>query len=322
MTPPRPALITPEGLPPNTVSMLVPFWRDRSIITPRLLLVHTNGANGIATNQSSYNWATNKPGTNTLPHYQVQRDGRAAKYIPSNRKGLDNATVTASSADWPKLTQAQRSEILAHGQVRDWSLGIETSDDGYGTGRLGDLSGFTDPQVETLAGIIAYESILWGFPLEYPATWWGTGAACHTEPFEYPFWTLFRGKTCPGSLKKQQMRQLVLPRARQILADWSPPHPIEPPTNLPSTADTGDEAMLGIYKGPTGDALFELFPNGDKIWIVPPPDGMWAGAEALCRLNGKSAEVQVIDNISVWSALGVIKGPVPPGYDVYGNLVG
>jgi N-acetylmuramoyl-L-alanine amidase len=212
---------TPEGLPPNTVSMLVPFWKNRAVQTPRLQLVHTNGASGVATNQSSYNWATAKPESNTLPHYQVQLDGRAAKYIPTDRRGLDNATVTPGSAAWSTLTQAQRDDINRYGQVRNWSIGIETSDLGYGVGKPGDLSGFTDAQIETIAGILAYDSIVWDIPLGYPETWHSPGTACHTEPFEYPFWTLFRGKSCPGSKKKELMRTRVIPRANEIKAAWT-----------------------------------------------------------------------------------------------------
>ena len=118
------------------------------------------------------------------------------------------------------LTAAQQAEILAHGQVRNWSIGIETSDLGYAPGKPGDESGFTEEQIETLAGILAYDSILWDIPLAYPETWFGTGTACHTEPFEYPFWTLFQGKSCPGGKKKLLMKSRVLPRAVEIKAAW------------------------------------------------------------------------------------------------------
>lgn len=312
--PSKPATFTPEGLPPNTVSMLVPFWQNRAIQTPRLTLVHTNGASGIATNQSSYNWATAKPESNTLPHYQVQLDGRAAKYIPTNRRGLDNATVTAGSAAWSLLTQAQRNDINAHGQVRNWSIGIETSDLGYGAGKMGDLSGFTEPQIETLAGILAYDSILWNIPLAYPDTWWGTGTACHTEPFEYPYWTLYRGKTCPGSLKKILMRTRVLPRANEIRAAWmggpvipTPPDPDE------------EEVFMHEYWGyEPQDLICAVYPNlGYKVAIADPGTLAKHKAQTLGHNPGADVVDHVTANVDDWRAFGPLLSPVA-GYDEYG----
>jgi hypothetical protein len=104
---------------------------------------------------------------------------------------------------------------LQYGNVRDFSLSIETAD----TGSIADpaISAFNDWQVEAVATIIAYESHLNGFPVEFLGRWFGTGVGSHTEPDEYPFTTLFPGKFCPGSKKKAQVKAEILPEARHIL---------------------------------------------------------------------------------------------------------
>lgn len=320
---PKPDSFTPEGLPPNTVDMRATFWQKRALMVPVVQKVHTNAASGIATNQSSKNWLEADPQVNTCPHYQVQRDGRAAKFLPTNRRGLGNATVVPGTAAFNRLSAADRASILAHGQIRNWSTCMETSDLGYGPGKPGDASGFSDEQIPTVAGILAYDSILWGIPLApNQVGYWMSATDGHTWVHDYPFTTLFPGKTCPGWKKVEQMQTTVLPLAIQIRAEWMgttvPTDPgIPPDINL-----EGDEDMyLGIYRGPDNSAnpaIYELWNNGRKVWISDP--GMWAGAENLCRLAGKPVEAQILDT-NTWSAFGIVDGPVPAGYDVYGNRV-
>ncbi len=209
--PTRPTEFHPEKAPPGVELSYVTFWRDRPLMPakPRLQLVHTNGASREGSIESSKNWAHAKPNSNTCPHYQVDRtrDGRAraAKLLPTNRRGIGNATVTEHEG--------------SHGDVSWWSIVIETADTGY----LADpnISAFDAGQAEMVAQILAYESILHGIPLSYPSAWHSAGTACHTEPFTYPYWTLFNGKICPGSKKKAQMRDLILPRAVVIAAEWT-----------------------------------------------------------------------------------------------------
>lgn len=188
------------------------WWKTRTIIRPKLQLVHTNAARREGSIEAAINWGNAASYSNTHPHYQVDRN-RAAKLVPTDRKGIGNKTTVEARGD--------------HGDVADWSIVIETADEGYPT--PGEAGGFIGNQVEMIAQILAYESILHGIPLRYPTQWWEAGTACHTEPFGYPYWTNANGKVCPGRTKKQQMRQVVLPRAIEIAAAWSgPPEPEEP----------------------------------------------------------------------------------------------
>jgi hypothetical protein len=210
-------LFAPDVPPPGVELKLISFWRDRPKIDPRLQLVHTNAASQEGDIDSAYRWA-NQPGSgHTIPHIQFDRDGRAAMFLPSDRKGIANY------------------------RAADFSLGFETADTGY----LADpgISALTLVQAEKVAVACAYYSMLHGIPLLYPDTWDGTGTACHTEPFGYPWWTNAKGKICPGAKKKQQVRELVLPRAREIVAAWTAPIPS--PSPIPPTDPLSGVASMG-----------------------------------------------------------------------------
>jgi len=201
--PPKPSRFHPHEAPPGVAVNLTafknfdypgqPWYQTRQSINPRLQLIHTNGAGGEGGLQSQINWANAARG-NTHPHYCVNAP-QPTKFVPSNRMGIGNYRVS------------------------DWSIVIETADAGYPT--PGQAGGFLHDHAEIVSRIIAYESILWNIPLEYPSNWQGAGTACHTEPFGYPYWTNSLGKVCPGFTKKRQVREEILPRARQIKAAWT-----------------------------------------------------------------------------------------------------
>lgn len=215
MIPSRPSVFAPNRAPGfvelrfdafRTVDGDV-WWEYRPVIRPRLQLVHTNGARGEGSIESAINWGNANPGSNTHPHYQVDRH-RAAKFVPTNRKAIGNKTI----ADYRGT----------HGDVADWSLVIETSDEGWPT--PGEAGGFIGDQPEMIAQILAFEAITHpDIVLAPPAAWWGAGTAAHTDPFGWPYWTNAKGKTCPGAEKKRQLRELILPRAREIYTAWTIP---------------------------------------------------------------------------------------------------
>jgi len=203
---PRPDTFTVDGVPPGCKVRLIPMWASRPKIVPRLILVHTNAASVETDNDHSYRWALGDG--HTKPHYHVERSGQGVKFLPTDRKGVCNYKADA------------------------FGLSIETSDLGWPN--PGGACGFTPAQAETIARIVAYESIVHGFELDEPTAWDGHGCAAHTDPFDYPYWTMYRGKACPGPAKKAELRGQVFPRARKIKAEW-----LAPPA--------GDDLMTSIY---------------------------------------------------------------------------
>ena len=215
--PPKPAVFSPEGSVSGVEIKSVKFLADRPNlkVAPRLLLVHTNAAGREGDVESAWNWSHSKPNENTLPHYQVDRTHngvtRAREMLPTNRRSIANATV--------------KEFREGHGDVSWFSISIETADLGFpmeanGFKAPGGTIGFDPQQGELVAQIIAYESIVHGFPIATPKEWFGSGVACHTEPFGFPHWTIKKGKECPGAQKKIDMREWIIPRANEIKNAW------------------------------------------------------------------------------------------------------
>lgn len=217
--PPRPPVFSAELAPVGVEVKFLSYWQDRPLMPkgPRLQLAHTNGASVESSIEGQVRWAEANPGVNTAPHYVLDRAGRARKCLPSDRRGIANATVTSTSS-LAALPAAEAASIREHGNVRDWSLAYETTDLGWPT--PGGAAGYTPEQGETLATIFAYEAITHGIPLAIPERWYSAGTASHTDPYGYPYWTIAKGKACPGAQKKADLREWVLPRAREIVAAW------------------------------------------------------------------------------------------------------
>ena len=216
----KPQEFTAHGAPPFVESKLSayksfdgsgrPWYETRQVIEPRIGLIHTNGAENEGTIESAINWG-NRSASNTHPHYQVDRF-RAAKLVPTDRRAIGNATVDSYQG--------------THGDISFFSLVIETADEGWPTPNRPDAPGgtvgFIGDQVEMIAQIMAYESIVHPkLVLATPTVWYGQGWGTHTDPFGYPYTTIVKGKPCPGLQKKIEFIQQVLPLARVIRAEWT-----------------------------------------------------------------------------------------------------
>ena len=246
--PPKPAVFSPEGSVPGVEIKSVNFLADRPAlkVKPRLLLVHTNAASQEGDVESAWNWSHAAPNENTLPHYQVDRTHngvtRARKMLPTNRRSIANATVKESRGK--------------HGDVSWFSISIETADLGFpmeanGFKAPGGTVGFDPQQGELIAQIIAYESIVHGFPIATPKEWFGSGVACHTEPFGFPHWTIKKGKECPGTQKKIDVREWIIPRANEIKQAWLGTKDAPAPT-LPKSKPTSTYTVVA------GDGWFAI----------------------------------------------------------------
>lgn len=273
---PKPERFHPEDAPPGFETKFVSFWRERPKITPRLQLVHTNGASRQGSIEAAYKWA-NQPGSgHTIPHFQIDRDGRGCLMLPLDRKGIANY------------------------KAADFSIGIETADTGY----LDDpaISAFTPAQAHSVALALAWAAWGYNIPLEYPTAWDGPGTACHTEPFAYPYWTNAPGKICPGLKKKAQMRDLILPHARQILAEWNTPEPPPPPPPDPPPTTTQEDLMLPAIAKTTDGANLAQFTFRGPIYTVGDSDAHdVTQAEVFGRGGGKAYNI-VDRNIVSWTS--------------------
>lgn len=240
--PPRPAAFTPDGTPPGITWNPLPVDRPPLDEPARLIIVHTNAAQFRSTLATQRRLGLSDPDA-TKPTYEIgldEHDG-AEKWLRSDQRSIANGTVVPGMDAWDELTAQQRSEILEHGRSATFSLSIETIDLGWQAG----LGGFSDYQGEHVARALAYESLVPpGFPLEVVTDWFGAGVGTHTWPFEFPFWTIHRGKTCPGTQKKADFREWVLPRAREIRAAWTAPPPLDEEDDMANS----DEILAAVER--------------------------------------------------------------------------
>jgi hypothetical protein len=264
--PPRPASFTPDGVPPGVerrVDVFGAWAAGRTIIKPRLTIVHTNGASVEATVASSINYGNAAP-SNTKPHYHV--GDRPAKVLPTNRRAIANATGDD--------LQAATGEV----DCALWSIAIETADMGSRAATAAGIAwpadcgpflarpGTQPDDDEIVARILAYESIVWSIPLKVPAVWNDTGVVAHAVPFPFPHYTIQRGKTCPGRTKARQLFDEILARAQTIRAAWLGAATLPPPTVTPPTTEV---ANVFTYT-PAGYANAFLIGAGPAIHLDGP----------------------------------------------------
>lgn len=310
-TPVKPAEFTAAGVPAGFEVKLVPFADERPGMVARAVHFHTNGASVPVSVQSQWNYAVARPHQNTLPTYALglSSGGRtpAAKFLQSNRRAIGSTTVSKTTTVngklvWPTLTLEQQQEILAHPNVREQTIVVETADTGY----LADprVSPFDPGQIEACATLLAYESIVHGIPLVIQTAWWGPGVASHTDPFGFPYTSIHRGKICPGDRKKEQVRNVILPRAREIVAAWkgSPaPEPVPPPPGpLPQLRGVLDMVLMAHE---SGKATFWFSPDGGVTrYVVRDMDH----ALSLVAIGAIDAKTRTVLTAANWGNASVL----------------
>lgn len=267
--PPLPPRFGPDAVPVGVEVRFVPFVETRPLIKPNAVHGHTNGASRELDVDDSYNYAVARPGTNTLPHYQVdmthEGKARACKFLPTDRRGIGSTTVGKSTRYpdgrliWPTLTLNEQQEIEKYGNVRDRTIVIETADTGY----LRDptVSAYDPGQLEMLATIIAFECVVWDIPILFQPDWMFGGIGSHTDPKGFPFTTIHRGKICPGDKKKTQMRTVIIDRVEEIVKAWTGvPAPLPPPI----INEEDDVAKLARNK----NNIYELRVGNGSLGVV------------------------------------------------------
>lgn len=267
-----PAVGAWTSAPPGIPYLPLSFVADRPMIKAVGTLFHTNGALGPGSIQSAINWAESKPGTNTAPHYQVQRDGTAAKLLPSNRKGIGNFTL-----DW--------SFLIVENQDLGWPV-------------PGPIP-WTAAQLETNARILAWEHLISGgaLPLTFvdPNVKPYRGYGSHTDPLGYPISTKYDGKPCPGDAVKYQVRNYLGQRARALVAEWTgqtPTPPAPPPVPVPPEETDMQTFLRGDGKNdnPNKD-VFPYPTNSGAVWELMPSGVLRhvTGAEDMLRREVEKA---------------------------------
>lgn len=218
-----------ESLPggPVVIISLLPEAWVQNPITPISSIDHTNAGKHRSSWSALFSYLRRED-IKTECHVQVTMAGEVAQFMPLTRR----ADCNAQANSW-----SQAGRVVG-------ALSHETEDNGSAT--LAQTP-WTPAQFEALAQLHAAECVRFGIPTERCAAWDAPGIGYHSQ---FPQWSIYQGKTCPGAARIAQMGPL-LDRVRALLVDAPPPS--LPPPIPPLTP--GVEPMF-IVRVPGTDPVY------------------------------------------------------------------
>jgi hypothetical protein len=168
----------------------------------------------------------------------------------------------------------------------------ETQDNGSATLAA---TPWSPAQVEQLAGIAAFAHLRDGVPLRPPPRWDAGGIGYHSQ---FPEWSSFTGKTCPGAARIGQMPE-IRARAVEIVA-WRPNQHQEEP----------------VYLVKDSRAPF-------AVWLSNGVHKSWVNDGHVANLLEDRPDIDIVSTSDdvVIASYGPILGPTPSGFDPYGRKV-
>ena len=96
-------------------------------------------------------------------------------------------------------------------KANPFAISYETQDNGY---PANEKEPWTPAQAEALANVVAAVGHKYGIPYTSPANYLDAGVGYHSQ---FPEWSVYKGKTCPGAARIRQM-DWVRRRAAEVCA--------------------------------------------------------------------------------------------------------
>lgn len=178
---------------PVAIFKPLPEAKTQTKITPRLIILHTNGG-GSSTNGAQL-WAYMNQTTVTLEcHFQIDLDGTVWQFMPVDVRADCNAAANP------------------------FAVSIETQDKGSAT--LNDTP-WADPQVQSIVEVIAWLRDDYGILMARCLDWNGAGIGAHRD---FPQWSN-SAHSCPGNARFAQVPDII-EQAKNYNAT-------NPPTDIP-----------------------------------------------------------------------------------------
>ena len=153
---------------------LLPEAQTQKIITPRTVILHSQAGPTFTPWQNliAYMRRTDIVGE---AHCLVNMDGTIVQAMPFNRKADCNY------------------------RANDFAISFETQDLGCPTLAT---TPWSIPQLNIMTNALAAIGHHYGIPYTSPTTWYDEGIGYHSQ---YPEWSSYTGKTCPGAARIRQM---------------------------------------------------------------------------------------------------------------------
>lgn len=236
---------------PGAQFVPLPEAATQARITPRLVIVHTNG--GPTTSTPGQLWTyLSRLDVGVESHFDVALDGTVLQLMPAHVRA--DANYRANAFQVP-------GDPTMYG-----ALSIETQDHGYKNVPT-DADPWSTAQVESIAQILAWANQELGIPLQRPQAWNGTGVDIHRS---FPEWSA-ASHSCPGAARAAQWPGIVQ-RAQEI---------VRPPVHVLVT-DSEEEMIRFVRKAGTGD-VWEVVHDNGYTWAfhIGGPDDPGAHNEVL-----------------------------------------
>lgn len=203
-------LIGPRAI----ISPVEPEASTQPIIRPRNAILHTNAGPAKTGWESLVTYWRRKDITGEA-HFQVDMAGNIVQAIPVHRRADCNAKANRFTLP---------GKITAMGAVS-----FETQDEGYAALAT---TPWTVPQWEAIVGALTALVVQYGVACTAPTSWSDTGIGYHSQ---FPEWSIYKGKTCPGAARIRQMDSIRHEVALRVGAYLDPAPPAAPAGNGPET---------------------------------------------------------------------------------------
>lgn len=170
---------------PNVHTRLIPEAHTQPWITPRNIIDHSNAGSTPSRWESLFKWVSRND-VNGEPHLQIDMDGQIAQFVPFHVRADCNAKANA----W--WWQGERFGAISH----------ETADMGAATLAT---TPWPAPQFDAMVAAHTAECVVYRIRCTATTKWDDSGIGYHSQ---FPEWSIYKGKTCPGAARIRQMDEL------------------------------------------------------------------------------------------------------------------
>jgi hypothetical protein len=175
---------------PNVIVQLIPEAATQEKINPWSIILHSNAGPHKTRWQDLWSYVFRKD-IGIEPHFiGPDSEGVIVQTIPLNVRADCNAKANAWSIKFGAST------------VRVGAVSFETQDNGAAALAT---TPYNPAQFNALVGAVAAIGHKYGNPYQSPATWDDRGVGYHCQ---YPEWSIYVGKTCPGAARIYQLDEL------------------------------------------------------------------------------------------------------------------
>lgn len=175
------------------VALIQPEASTQPLITPRSIILHSQSGPRYTPWEALIAYMRRADIVGEA-HFLVNMDGTIVQAMPLNRRADCNY------------------------KANPFAISFETQDNGYPSLAV---TPWSPAQLATIIGVVAAIGVKYGIPFVSPETWQAPGVGFHSQ---YPEWSSYTGKTCPGAARIAQMDTVRAAAASLVL----PPIPQTP----------------------------------------------------------------------------------------------